>query len=34
VIRKYIRHAPEFRALKAALGYGNLRRLMNRLTPA
>jgi glycosyltransferase involved in cell wall biosynthesis len=31
LLRQYVRHAPEFRALKAALRYDTIRRSMNRL---
>lgn len=31
LLRKYIRHAPEFRALKHLLGYSTVRRFRNRL---
>jgi hypothetical protein len=34
VVRQYLRHAPEFRALKALLRYDVLRRLVHRVARA
>jgi hypothetical protein len=33
-MRKYLRHAPEFRALKSLFRYDAIRRLRNKLTKA